>query len=169
MHNLGNTRSANRRDHLLLTPDTFVRTPLPGMQGGTAVVHVSPAAGAAFTQYTAELEPAGTLGPTAAQRFVFVLSGAADLATDTTFHALAPCDYAYIPPGLTHTLTAQGRNAPCRHRKDVPASLDGVAAPISARRQRGEGHLHCTHGRHRSPGARPCSPISLGSISPSTP
>ena len=73
MHNFGNTRSANRRDHLLLTPDTFVRTPLPGMLGGAAVVHVSPAAGAAFAQYTAELEPGGTLGPTSAQRFVYVL------------------------------------------------------------------------------------------------
>src|SRR5450432_3097800 len=81
MHNLGRTRSANRRDHLLLTPDTFVRTPLPGMEGCMAVVHISPAAGAAFTEYTAELEPGGTLGPTSAQRFVYVLSGAADLAT----------------------------------------------------------------------------------------
>ena len=63
MHNLGHTRSANQRDHLLHTPDTFVRTLLPGMQRGMAIVHVSPAAGAAFTQYTAELESAGTLGP----------------------------------------------------------------------------------------------------------
>jgi (S)-ureidoglycine aminohydrolase len=111
MHNLGHTRSTNRRDHLLLTPDTFVRTLLPGMQGGVAVVHVSPAIGAGFTQYTAELEPAGTLGlirPNAlVQRFVYVLSGSADLATDTSFHSLAPADYAYIPAGLAHTITAQ--------------------------------------------------------------
>jgi (S)-ureidoglycine aminohydrolase len=128
MHNLGNTRSANRRDHLLLTPDTFVRTPLPGMQGGTAVVHVSPAAGAAFTQYTAELEPAGTLGPTSAQRFVYVLSGAADLATDTTYNSLAPFDYAYIPAGLSHTLTAQGATRLAVIEK-MYQRLDGVAAP----------------------------------------
>jgi (S)-ureidoglycine aminohydrolase len=108
MHNLGQTRSANRRDHLLLTPDTFVRTPFPGMSGGAAIVHVSPAAGAAFTEYTAELDPGGTLGPTPAQRFVYVLSGAdsIDLATATSFHSLAPGGYAYIPAGLAHTLTA---------------------------------------------------------------
>ena len=64
MHNLGQTRSTNQRDHLLHTPDTFVRTALPGMERATAIVHISPAAGAAFTQYTAELEPGGTLGPT---------------------------------------------------------------------------------------------------------
>src|ERR1700678_1051813 len=89
MHNLGHTRSANRRDHLLHTPYTFIRTVLPGMQGGAAVVHVSPAAGAAFTQYTAELEAGGTLGATSAQRFVYVLSGAADISTASSFHSLA--------------------------------------------------------------------------------
>src|SRR5580692_11323592 len=97
MHNLGHTRSANRRDHLLLTPDTFVRTPLPGMQNGVAIVHVSPAAGAAFTQYTAELDAAGTLGPVPAQRLIYVLSGTVDLATDTTFNSLTPGGYAYMP------------------------------------------------------------------------
>jgi (S)-ureidoglycine aminohydrolase len=70
-------------------------------------VHVSPAAGAAFTQYTAELEPAGTLGPTPAQRFVYMLSGAADIATDTSFQSLTSGSFAYIPAGLAHTLTAQ--------------------------------------------------------------
>ena len=107
MHDLGRTRSANQRDHLLLTPDTFVRTVLPGMSGGTAIIHVSPAAGAAFTQYTAELDPGGTLGPTSAQRFLYVLSGAVDLATDTSFQSLAPGGYAYIPADLVHTLTAK--------------------------------------------------------------
>ena len=106
MHNIGQTRIANRRDHLLLTPDTFVRTPLPGIEKGTAIVHVSPAAGAANTQYTAELDPAGTLGVTPAQRFVYVLSGAIDLATDTTFNSLAPGGYAYVPADMPHTFTA---------------------------------------------------------------
>jgi (S)-ureidoglycine aminohydrolase len=128
MHNLGNTRSVNRRDHLLHTPDTFVRTPLPGLQGGTAIVHVSPAVGAAFTQYTAELEAAGILGPTPAQRFVYVLSGAADLATDTSFHSLTACDYAFIPAGLSHTITAQGATRLAVIEKTYQP-LAGVAAP----------------------------------------
>ena len=111
MHNLGQTRSANQRDHLLLTPDTFVRTPLPGLTGGAAIVHISPAAGAAFTQYTIDLEPGGALtSPSpgvSAQRFVYVLSGAVDLTTDASFRSLAPGGYAYIPADLAHTLTAQ--------------------------------------------------------------
>ena len=77
------------------------------MERATAIVHISPAAGAAFTQYTAELEPGGTLGPTSVQRFLYVLEGAADLATDRTFQTLTPGSYAYLPEDTTHTLTAQ--------------------------------------------------------------
>jgi (S)-ureidoglycine aminohydrolase len=45
MQQLGHSRSVRQPDHLLLTPDTFVRAPLPGMQNATAAVHVSPAMG----------------------------------------------------------------------------------------------------------------------------
>jgi len=107
MHKLGQTRSTNQRDHLLHTPDTFVRTTLPGMERASAIVHISPAGGAAFTQYTAELEPGGTLGPTTNQRFLYLIEGAADLAAETTFHSLIPGSFAYIPDDTAHTLTAQ--------------------------------------------------------------
>ena len=107
MHNLGQTRSANRRDHLLLTPDTFVRTPLPGLTGGMAIVHIAPATGAAFTEMTLELEPHGVLIQGPSQRFLYVLEGAADLATDTTFHTLIPGNFAYLPEDAAHTLTAR--------------------------------------------------------------
>jgi (S)-ureidoglycine aminohydrolase len=107
MHNLGHTRSTNQRDHLLHTPDTFIRTNLPGMKGATAIVHISPALGASFTQYTAELEPEGTLGDTTSQRFVYVLEGTADLATEKTFHTLIPGSFAYVPTDTDHTLKAQ--------------------------------------------------------------
>jgi len=107
MHKLGYTRSTHQPDHLLHTPDTFVRTVLPGMQLAHAIVHISPAAGAAFTQYTAELEPGGSLGTTPFQRFLYVLDGMADLATDNTFQTLIPGSFAYLPEDVPHTLTAQ--------------------------------------------------------------
>jgi (S)-ureidoglycine aminohydrolase len=93
MHTLGQTRSAHRADHILQTPDTFVRAPLPGMKLATAVVHVGTAAGAKFTQYTAEFEPGGSLGPASAQRFVYVLEG--DLTVDA--RVFGPGGYAYLP------------------------------------------------------------------------
>ena len=108
MHSLGHTRSAARRDHLLLTADTFIRTPLPGLTNGLAIVHVSPAAGAAFTQMTVELAPGGTLtqGPT--QRLLYVLEGKLTLAVEgqRKQHKLAPGGYAYLPTEREHTLTA---------------------------------------------------------------
>jgi len=75
VHNLGQTRSSHQRNHILQTPDTFVRTALPGMKNASAIVHVGPALGAAFTEYTAEFEPKGKLGDTSAQRFIYVMEG----------------------------------------------------------------------------------------------
>jgi (S)-ureidoglycine aminohydrolase len=128
MHNLGHTRSSNQRDHLLHTPDTFIRTVLPGMQSATAIVHISPAAGAAFTQYTAELEEGGTLGPTEAQRFVYVIEGSADLSTNNSFHTLPTGGYAYLPASTEHTLTAQQRSRIAVIEK-IYRPLVGTSAP----------------------------------------
>src|SRR5262249_33514895 len=102
MQRLGFTRSAWRKDHLLLTPDTFVRAPRPGMCRATAVVHVSPAVGAGFTQYTAELEPDGWLGPAEGQRFVYVLEG--EVGVDG--QALGGDAYAYLPEGCDAAVVA---------------------------------------------------------------
>lgn len=107
MHNLGHTRSTSQREYLLQTPDTFVRTVLPGMNKAEAIVHISPAAGAAFTQYTAELEPTGTLGgPAPHQRFLYVLEGSATLTTNSSIHTLLPNGYVYIPANTMHHLKA---------------------------------------------------------------
>jgi (S)-ureidoglycine aminohydrolase len=106
MHNLGQTRSTNQREYLLQTPDTFIRTALPGMEKAAAIVHISPAAGAAFTQYTAELEPAGTLGPSQHQRFIYILEGSAVLTIGSGVHTLLPNAYAYIPANTPHQFNA---------------------------------------------------------------
>lgn len=130
MHNLGHSRSANRRDHILHTSDTFVRSQLPGLIGGSAIVHISPAAGAAFTQYTVEFEADGSLAPSAAQRFFYVLSGEVNLASrKLTSHkpvsqkltaamtrglpramdpkTLGSGRYAYLPPASTFAIIAR--------------------------------------------------------------
>ena len=109
MHHLGLTRSANRRDHLLLTPDTFIRTPLPGLTKGLAIVHVAPQAGAAFTMMTVELEAGGKLteGPT--QRFLYVLEGELALKEPGRAepHAMSAGGYAYLPTEYEYKLEAQ--------------------------------------------------------------
>ena len=106
MHNLGRTRSSQQTNHLLLTPDTFVRTAFPGMKACSAIVHVSPALGARFTQYTAEFEIGGELGDTPAQRFIFVISGAVKVETEGKARNLSPNGYAYFPEGSRHRVKA---------------------------------------------------------------
>ena len=128
MHNLGETRSRNRRDHLLLTPDTFVRTSLPGVERGCVVVHVSPSVGAGFTQYTAELEPGGAMNPASAQRFVYVLSGSVDVAAPTGFHTLEPGGYTYVPAKLDCRVTARKESRLAVIEKPYEPQA-GVAAP----------------------------------------
>ena len=99
MHKLGQTRSANRRDHLLLTADTFIRTPLPGLTGGMAIVHVAPQVGAAFTMMTVELDPMGTLSEGPTQRLIYVLEGTLTLGEPGSKqpHNLSAGGYAYLP------------------------------------------------------------------------
>jgi (S)-ureidoglycine aminohydrolase len=124
MQRLGFTRSAFRSDHLLLTPDTFVRSPRAGMTKATAIVHVGPAVGAGFTQYTAEFEPDGALGPAGPQRFLYVLDG--DLRVDG--RALSPGGYAYVPAGCDIEVTAAtSARVAVIEKPYVP--LPGVNAP----------------------------------------
>jgi (S)-ureidoglycine aminohydrolase len=106
LHNLGRTRSSQQPNHLLLTPDTFVRTVLPGMKNCCAVVHISPALGAAFAQYTAELENGGELGGSDVQRFLYVLEGTVRVKSGPTSSQLSARGYAYFPEGSAHSVVA---------------------------------------------------------------
>ena len=106
MHNLGETRSSQRSNHLLLTPDTFVRARLPGMKRCTAVVHVGRALGAGFAEYSAEFEAGGELGPTSVQRFLYVLHGALSLEVGSMRSELAVRGFAYLPQGCAHQVVA---------------------------------------------------------------
>lgn len=131
MHHPGATRSAHHRDHLLHTPDAFVRIPLPGLTLGTAIVHAAPAMGAAFTQYTVELEVGGSLaasGLAGVQRFVYVGSGSVDLAADAAFRTLPASGFCFLPADMAHTLTAREASVLQVIEKTF-TGLDGVASP----------------------------------------
>ena len=110
MHNLGHTRSSHRPNHLLLTPDTFVRTALPGMKNAFAIVHIGPALGATFTEYTVEFEEKGELGETYAQRFLYVLEGTVTLEVQKKRHNLGARGYTYLPQDFSHQVTAKSKS-----------------------------------------------------------
>jgi len=119
------TRSANQSDHRLQTPETFVRAPLPGMHGATAIVHASPTGGARFVQYTAEFEAGGSLAASGDQRFLYVLSGSLTVAGAR----LGAGDFAYVAAGADSAVSA---DAVCRAAViEKPYETLGGARPAS--------------------------------------
>ena len=110
MHHLGATRSSLKHDHLLQTPDTFIRTPLPGAEGVEFIVHVAPQTGARFTQMTAEFTAGASLGPTPAQRFLYVLEGEIEISAEARQYLLLPGGFAYLPQGVPHSVYARMRS-----------------------------------------------------------
>lgn len=128
---LGSTRSAHRADHLLQTPDTFVRAPLPSMQGdATAIIHIAPARGARFQQYTAEFQPNGVLGPAtpAHERFLYVLEGRIEIPGCGMLEAGG---YAYLPVSDPRSLTSHAASrVAVIEKKYVP--IEGAPPPDAA-------------------------------------
>jgi (S)-ureidoglycine aminohydrolase len=134
VHNLGHTRSSQTHNHMLLTPDTFVRTTLPGMKACSAIVHAGPAIGARFAQYTAEFELDGELGPTTAQRFLYVLEGQLEIEMDARRNSLGIRGYTYLPEGTPHRVVATkaSRAAIIEKRYQPVASFEMPSAIISS-------------------------------------
>jgi (S)-ureidoglycine aminohydrolase len=128
MHHLGATRSSLKSDHLFQTPDTFVRTPLPGAAGVEFIVHAAPQMGARFTQMTAEFAAGGSLGVTPAQRFVYVIEGELELRTGGKKHVLDPGGFAYLPEAAPHTVHAVSASRAAVIEKSYEPQ-PGVAAP----------------------------------------
>jgi (S)-ureidoglycine aminohydrolase len=135
LHHLGATRSSLKKDHLLQTPDTFIRTPLPGAAGTEFVIHIAPQRGAAFTQMTAEFAEGGTLGPTPAQRFVYVIEGELELTADgsqllafSSQQMVGRGGFFYIPQGTKHTVRARTKARAAVIEK-IYQSEDGAPAP----------------------------------------
>lgn len=104
MHQLGHTRSSHQADHLLHTPDTFVRAPWPGMTHATAIVHTDRSK---FAQYTAEFGPQGELAAAHHPRFVYVLEG----ELQTLGKTLLPGAYAYLAPPESRITSRNGARA----------------------------------------------------------
>jgi (S)-ureidoglycine aminohydrolase len=133
VHNLGQTRSSEQRNHLLQTPDTFIHTVLPGMKSCTAVVHIAPAGGAKFAQYSAEFEAGGELGAALAQRFLYVLEGGLKLEVNGRKNELQTGGYAYLPEGLAHRVVATkaSRAAVIEKTYQMLSSIDSPGPVIS--------------------------------------
>jgi (S)-ureidoglycine aminohydrolase len=68
------------------------------MQNAAAIVHIGPARGAGFVQYTVEFGAEATFDPGPAQTFVYVTEGELKVALPDGDCVLTGNHYAYIPP-----------------------------------------------------------------------
>lgn len=96
---MGATRSRVTHSYALITPDTHVNSPLTGWENASAVVHISPAMGARFSQYTATLEAGAVSASPGAgvSRFVFVLDGSVRI-DGSLKGKLSSGQFAYLAP-----------------------------------------------------------------------
>jgi (S)-ureidoglycine aminohydrolase len=99
MNLFGTTRSSVQRNHALISPDSFVRAPLPGWDNTEVVVLISPNMGARFMQYLAMMNPGAIAQPATGgvERVIYVLEGHVTLVAKDLDHVLGPGGFAYLP------------------------------------------------------------------------
>ena len=142
MHNLGHTRSANRRDHLLHTPDTFVRT--RASRYGSAAPPSStfrPRPERPLPNTPPSSNPAARSGPHRPSASSMCSAARRTSPPTPASSSLAPGGYAYIPAGLDPHAHRPVGHAPRRHRKTLSAARGSCRAP-PARRQRSRHRIH---------------------------
>jgi len=100
MKKSGFTRTVVRPLYALLTPDGFVASNLPGWRDVTAIVNISPAMGAKFSQVQITFGENGVgAGDTGAlEFFIYVLEGNGMAKTGGKKFDLAAGNYIFIPP-----------------------------------------------------------------------
>ncbi|MEM6328681.1 MAG: (S)-ureidoglycine aminohydrolase [Planctomycetota bacterium] len=136
----GVTRSRRTADYALITPDTFVPTPLPGWTDATAVVHIAPEIGARFTHYTAEMAAGSVSGGPGAgvSRFAFVAEGAVAFEDSPpggpAGQTLGTGEYFFLPPAEDRRFTAgqQGAKLIVFEKPYVPSG-EGPASAVIGR------------------------------------
>lgn len=127
---LGQTRTRVARDHAMIAPDSHVVAPLPGWRDTPGIVLISPAMGAAFTQYLAMMTgtSASAMPQQGVERFIFVREGQVMLTLNGDTHTLAAESYCYLPPDTTHEITCVD-SATLIIFEYRYQPLNGVAAP----------------------------------------
>src|SRR5258708_40214440 len=102
------TRTAVKRRHALIAPDSHVAGHLPGWKECRATVLVSPGIGARFTQTLIELSPKGQGDGVTQDRqlFFYVVEGAVDvvIAPSQAKNGVKSGGYTYLPPFTTYTI-----------------------------------------------------------------
>ncbi len=90
----------------MISPDSHVRSVLPGWRNALCIVLIAPQLGARFTQMIVEMGADSALGMPLpdVQRFVYVSDGDILVTLARRTHVVKAKEYAYIPPNTPHTI-----------------------------------------------------------------
>ncbi|KAG7030165.1 (S)-ureidoglycine aminohydrolase [Cucurbita argyrosperma subsp. argyrosperma] len=103
----GYTRSVYKRDHALITPESQVFSPLPEWTKTLGAYLITPALGAHFVMYLAQMQEKSKSGlpPHDVERFLFVVRGAVKLTNSSGISEKLTVDsFAYLPPNFDHSV-----------------------------------------------------------------
>eukprot|EP00198_Chlamydomonas_reinhardtii_P006186 XP_001695522.1 glyoxylate induced protein [Chlamydomonas reinhardtii] len=105
----GFTRSASHFDHAVVSVESRVWAGQRGWKKATTAHIVSPARGANFAMYLADMGEESSGEPAAAgvERFAMVLTGEASVRHGKKNIQLGPNSYAYFPPNSTDVLSSE--------------------------------------------------------------
>jgi (S)-ureidoglycine aminohydrolase len=143
MNVFGSTRSSVRRDHALIAPDSFVRSPPPGWHNTEGVILISPRLGARFTQYLALMQEGGASAPAlpGVERFVYVLEGEITLTcAPGCEETLKEGGYLFLPADVDYPLRARkASKLNVFEKRYVSRQEDGFLKPVFGQEQDEEG------------------------------
>jgi (S)-ureidoglycine aminohydrolase len=143
MNVFGSTRSSVRRDHALIAPDSFVRSPLPGWDKTEGVILISPRMGARFTHYLALMERGGISGPAlpGVERFVYVVEGEITLTpAPTGEESLKEGGYLFLPANVDYALRAKKTSKiNVFEKRYLPRDGDEFLKPVFGQEQDAQG------------------------------
>ncbi len=148
----GHNRTMLTPHYAVMPPEGILESRLPGWRDTLVRFHTSPRMGARFAQALLEVAPGG--GTEAAiedglEHFIYILSGALDLAAGGATQRLEAGGYAYCPAGGALAVRAASGAARAVWIKRPYAELAGVAAPAAlfGHRDTVERRLKHTDGR----------------------
>ena len=105
---LGETRSAMRGNHAVISPDSHEQIALPRWPGSLLTFLVTPQTGASFSMFFAIMEQGSvTEEPIeGVERFILVMDGAAVLVAGARTCRLGVESFAFVPADAPHTIQA---------------------------------------------------------------
>jgi (S)-ureidoglycine aminohydrolase len=127
----GHTRARVAARHALITPDNHVKSSVPGVSGGTAVILINPAMGARFAQTLVTFEAGGgaRFADQSVETFGYVLSGEVAVSLDGRRRRGRAGTYFLAPAGRVAELSAAKAGTQLMLFQKTYSALAGTAAP----------------------------------------